>query len=372
MLKVATVCSGIGAPEKALKMLGLPYELSFFSEIDIPAIRAYCAIHKESPDKNFGNLENINQKPIPQDLDLLVGGTPCQDFSNAGLRKGGEEGSGTRSSLMWYYVKLIALSKPKVVIWENVAAVVSIKHIRNYRKFCHTLSGLGYRLNADILNAKYFNVPQNRTRLLLVAIRKDLPVRFEHPRGFDCGVRIKDLLEPKVPDKYYTKTLADMEPYNRYYPNTFRIMPLGRIKGAVFKQCNEVLCTEGIIDCLTTKQGNYILDERTPREKPIRHLTPLEALRFMGFEDKDYYKSRYYYRKNKDTGKKERIVYVSETDIYSQAGNSIVVTVLMAVFGQLYGVQWEHKVFGKRYKTQLELFYDLPICAGLLEDKKIE
>lgn len=372
MLKVATVCSGIGAPEKALKMLGLPYELSFFSEIDIPAIRAYCAIHKESPDKNFGNLENINQKPIPQDLDLLVGGTPCQDFSNAGLRKGGEEGSGTRSSLMWYYVKLIALSKPKVVIWENVAAVVSIKHIRNYRKFCHTLSGLGYRLNADILNAKYFNVPQNRTRLILVAIRKDLPVRFEHPRGFDCGVRIKDLLEPKVPDKYYTKTLADMEPYNRYYPNTFRIMPLGRIKGAVFKQCNEVLCTEGIIDCLTTKQGNYILDERTPREKPIRHLTPLEALRFMGFEDKDYYKSRYYYRKNKDTGKKERIVYVSETDIYSQAGNSIVVTVLMAVFGQLYGVEWERKVFGKRYKTQLELFYDLPICAGLLEDKKIE
>ena len=116
MLKVATVCSGIGAPEKALKMLGIPYELSFFSEIDIPAIKAYCAIHKESTNKNFGNLENINQKPIPQDLDLLVGGTPCQDFSNAGLGKGGEEGSGTRSSLMWYYIKLIALSKPKIVV----------------------------------------------------------------------------------------------------------------------------------------------------------------------------------------------------------------------------------------------------------------
>lgn len=370
MLKVATVCSGIGAPEKALKMLGIPYELSFFSEIDIPAIKAYCAIHKESTNKNFGNLENINQKPIPQDLDLLVGGTPCQDFSNAGLGKGGEEGSGTRSSLMWYYIKLIALSKPKIVVWENVAAVISIKHIHTYRKFCHTLSGLGYRLNADILNAKYFNVPQNRTRLILVAVRKDLKIDFEYPHGYDSGVRIKDLLEHKVNDKYYTKTLDDVEPYNRYFADTFRIMPLGKIKGAIYKQCNEVLCIEGIFDCLTTKQGNYILDEHSSREKNIRHLTPLEALRFMGFEDKDYYKSRYFYCKNESTGKKERIVYVSETDIYSQAGNSIVVTVLMAVFGQLYGVEWEHKVFGKRYKTPFELLCELPMFAVLRENCK--
>lgn len=147
-------------------------------------------------------------------------------------------------------------------------------------------------------------------------------------------------------------------------------MPLGKIKGAIYKQCNEVLCIEGIFDCLTTKQGNYILDEHSSREKNIRHLTPLEALRFMGFEDKDYYKSRYYYRKNESTGKKERVVYVSETDIYSQAGNSIVVTVLMAVFGQLYGVEWEHKVFGKRYKTPFELLCELPMFAVLREDCK--
>lgn len=198
---------------------------------------------------------------------MLVGGTPCQDFSNAGLGKGGEEGSGTRSSLMWYYIKLIALSKPKIVVWENVAAVISIKHIHTYRKFCHTLSGLGYRLNADILNAKYFNVPQNRTRLILVAVRKDLKIDFEYPHGYDSGVRIKDLLEHKVKDKYYTKTLDDVEPYNRYFSDTFRIMPLGKIKGAIYKQCNEVLCTEGIFDCLTTKQGNYILDEHSSHEK---------------------------------------------------------------------------------------------------------
>lgn len=372
MLKVATVCSGIGAPEKALQLLGIPYELSFFSEIDIPAIKAYCAIHGETSNKNFGNLENINEKPVPQDLDLLVGGTPCQDFSNAGLGRGGEEGSGTRSSLMWYYIKLIALTKPKVVVWENVAAVVSIKHIHTYRKFCHTLMGLGYRLNADILNSMYFNVPQHRTRLILVAIRRDLNIEFEYPRGFDSGVRIKDLLEPKVRDKFYTKTLDDMEPYKRYFPDTFRIMPLGKIKGVVFKQGNEVLSIEGIVDCLTTKQGNYILDQREPREKPIRHYTPLEAMRFMGFEDKDYYKSRYIYKKNTDTGKKERFPYVAETEIYSQAGNSIAVPVLMAVFGQLYGVEWERKVFRERYKTQFELLCELPMFAALREDYQDE
>ena len=229
MLKVATVCSGIGAPEKALKMLGISYELSFFSEIDIPAIKAYCAIHKESTNKNFGNLENINQKPIPQDLDLLVGGTPCQDFSNAGLGKGGEEGSGTRSSLMWYYIKLIALSKPKIVVWENVAAVISIKHIHTYRKFCHTLSGLGYRLNADILNAKYFNVPQNRTRLILVAVRKDLKIDFEYPHGYDSGVRIKDLKGRYISNAtkfYVSKEYSIALPQNKaiiFWTNILRV-----------------------------------------------------------------------------------------------------------------------------------------------------
>ena len=93
MLKIATVCTGIGAPEKALQLLGIPYELEFFSEIDLPAIRSYCAIHGEPRNKNFGDLTNIDRKPLPTDLDLVVGGTPCQDFSTSGLGKGGEEGS---------------------------------------------------------------------------------------------------------------------------------------------------------------------------------------------------------------------------------------------------------------------------------------
>ncbi len=361
MIKLATVCSGIGAPEKALTLLGIPYELAFFSEIDRAAIRSYCAIHGISEAKNLGDLSKIDYAKLPDDIDLIVGGTPCQDFSVSGLGKGGEEGSGTRSSLMWYYVKLIAQTHPKVVIWENVAAVINENHIRNYRKFYHTLLSLGYKIQAGILNAKFFNLPQNRVRIFVVAIRKDLNLHFTFPHGYDSGIRIKHLLEHKVPEKYFTKSFDDVVPYNRQFTDTHRIMSLGHIRNSKFKQNNEVLSIDGIFDCLTTKQGNYIVDDRKPREKPIRRLIPAESMRFMGFEDKDFYKCRYRYeRKN---GKTERYPYVGENDIYAQAGNSIAVNVLMALFGQIYGVDWREKVFKERFKTDEQLLYELPIFS---------
>lgn len=361
MIKLATVCTGIGAPEKALTLLGIPYELAFFSEIDRAAIRSYCAIHKESPAKNLGDLSKIDYDKLPNDLDLIVGGTPCQDFSVSGLGKGGEEGSGTRSSLMWYYVRLIAQIRPKIVIWENVAAVINDKHIRTYRKFYHTLTSLGYKVHSGILNSKFFNLPQNRVRIFVVAIRKDLDVQFTFPHGYDSGIRIRHLLQKKVPEKYFTKSFDDVEPYNRKFADTFRMMPFGHIRNAKFKQTNEVLSIDGIFDCLTTKQGNYIIDDREPRNKPIRRLIPAESLRFMGFEDKDYYKCRYRYeRKN---GKAVPFPNVSENDIFAQAGNSIAVYVLMALFGELYGVEWREKIFKDRFKTEEQLIYELPIFS---------
>lgn len=361
MIKLATICTGIGAPEKALTLLGIPYELAFFSEIDRAAIRSYCAIHGISEAKNLGDLSKIDYTKLPDDIDLIVGGTPCQDFSVSGLGKGGEEGSGTRSSLMWYYVKLIAQTRPKVVIWENVAAVINDNHIRNYRKFYNTLLSLGYKIQAGILNAKFFNLPQNRVRIFVVAIRKDLNLHFTFPHGYDSGIRIKHLLERKVPDKCFKKSFDDVVLYNRQFTDTHRIMPLGHIRNSKFKQTNEVLSIDGIFDCLTTKQGNYILDDRTPHDNPIRRLIPAESMRFMGFENKDFYKCRYRYeRKN---GKTERYPYVGENDIFAQAGNSIAVNVLMALFGQIYGVEWRKKVFKERFKTDEQLLYELPIFS---------
>ena len=364
-IKLATVCSGIGAPEKALKLLGIPYELVFFSEIDNAAIRSYCSIHGENRAKNLGDLSRIDYERLPKDIDLIVGGTPCQDFSTSGLGKGGEEGSGTRSSLMWYYVKLIAQTKPKIVVWENVAAVLNCKHYMTYRKFYLTLNRLGYRVNAGVLNAKYFNLPQNRVRVFVVAIRKDTDIRFSYPRGYDSGVRIRHELSDNIPDKYFAKSYEDMILYNRRFLSTHNIMPVGRIKNAKFKQTNEVLSIEGIFDCLTTKQGNWIVDDRLPREKPIRHLIPQESLRFMGFEDKDFYKCRYRYEKKEK--KKIRRDNVPDGELYMQAGNSIAVNALMALFGQIYGVPWQDKVFKERKKTERELLNELPLFAYMRE-----
>lgn len=374
MLKVATVCTGIGAPEKALKMLSIPYELAFFSEIDKAAIKSYCAIHKESEDKNFGDLKNVETIPLPNDIDLIIGGTPCQDFSLAGKGAGGEEGSGTRSSLMWYYIRLISLYKPKVVIWENVAGVLTHAHIRNYHRFMHTLNALGYCLNAKLVNSKYFNIPQNRLRIFVVAIRKDLKMCFNFPYGYDSGIRIKDILQKKVDDRYFTKRVGKVEMFRRkYLYDTHRIIKMGDLHINNYRQDNNIVSIDGISECLMAQQdrskGPKIYDYRFAGKR-IRRFTDRESFRLMGFTDEDYFRCRYRY---KQKGKhKIPETYVSEGDIYKQAGNSIVVHVMAALLGELYEVNWKPIVFGSRFKTDEQLLLDMPIFKGVIEDYEIE
>lgn len=369
MLKVATVCSGIGAPEKALKLLEIPYDLSFFSEISSSAIKSYCAIHNELPSENFGDLMNINAKVLPQDLDLFVGGTPCQDFSVAGLGRGGEENSGTRSSLMWYYVRLISLAIPKVVVWKNVSAVLSCKHIKTYRKFYHTLNALGYNVYSDLLNSKNFNVAQSRERIFVIALRYDLENNFTFPHGYDSGIRIRHILQKQIPKEIFTKSIEDAIPFKRKYSNTYNIMNYGILRNSNFRKDNAVILIDGLSDCRTTHAANYIIDDRIKRIKTIRRFTSLESFRLMGFEDKDFFKCRYKYLKNAKFKKKERYNFVSDNDLIFQSGNSIVVTVLMALFGQLYNVPWKQKVFKERYKSEEELYNELPLFSLLKEGK---
>ena len=128
----------------------------------------------------------------------------CQDFSIAGLQKGGDEGSGTRSSLMYETIRLVKKLNPKYVVWENVKNLVSDKHYHNFRKYLNTMEDFGYNNYYQVLNAKDYGIPQNRERVFTVSIRKDVDHKqFYFPEKQPLEIRLKDLLETNVDEKYY-------------------------------------------------------------------------------------------------------------------------------------------------------------------------
>lgn len=176
------------------------YELVGWSEIDKYAIQAHNAIYPQWADRNYGDVSKINWDEVP-DFDLFTYSSPCQDFSNAGLQKGGEEGSGTRSSLLWECRRAIVAKKPKFLLMENVAALVSQKFIKTFNKWQEELARYGYTNFAQVLNAKDYGIPQNRERIFLVSVLGEAWYNF--PQPFKLEKRLKDVLETNVDEKYY-------------------------------------------------------------------------------------------------------------------------------------------------------------------------
>lgn len=207
-IKIGTFFSGIGSPEKALERLKKEgyikdYKVEFFSEIDKNAIKSYCAIHNIDENLNLGSITDINGESLPY-CDLWVGGFPCQDISCAGKMRGFEFESSTRSSLGWEMIRLLReiREKPKYVIFENVAMITSKKFRNTLNLFKEDLTELGYTLYDDVLSAVDYGIPQTRKRYFLIAILDDNK-EFKFPEKIDSNVKLKDLLESEVEDKYY-------------------------------------------------------------------------------------------------------------------------------------------------------------------------
>lgn len=198
MVRVLELFAGIGACSKAITRLGIEHEIVDAVEIDKYAIQSFNAIHGT----NF-EPQDITQWNKDLDVDLIMHGSPCQDFSVAGLNKGGDKGSGTRSSLMYETLRIVEKVKPKYVIWENVKNLLSKKHRHNFDAYIEAMDKLGYHSNYQVLNAKDFGVPQNRERVFTVSIRNDLNVDFKFPEPQELTIRLKDVLEPQVDEKYY-------------------------------------------------------------------------------------------------------------------------------------------------------------------------
>lgn len=199
-LRVVTLCSGYDSQLMALRNVGVPYECVAWSEIDTYAIRAHNAVFPEIADRNLGDMTKIDWSKVP-DFDLLFYSTPCTDFSNAGKQAGGTEGSGTRSSILWYTRYAILQKKPKYLIMENVKALVSEKFRPLFLKWCDELTSYGYTNFAEVLNAKDYGIPQNRERIFLVSILGE--AWFNFPQKQELKLRLKDMLEDKVAEKYY-------------------------------------------------------------------------------------------------------------------------------------------------------------------------
>jgi len=211
-LKVFTSFSGYDSQCLALERIKIDhpefdYELVGWSEIDKYAIQGHNQIFPRWADRNYGDISKIEWSKVP-DFDLFTFSSPCQDFSNAGLQRGGEEGSGTRSSLLWECEKAIIAKHPKYMFMENVKALVSDKFRPLFFKWYNRVESYGYRVYWQVLNAKDYGVPQNRERVFVIFIREDIDLKYTFPHGFPLELTLKDVLETDVPDEYYLSEKA--------------------------------------------------------------------------------------------------------------------------------------------------------------------
>lgn len=392
------------------------WKLVNFCEFDKYATKSYCAIHNVDVSLNLGDITKVDETKL-KPFNMICGGSPCQDFSVAGKQKGsvwtckdcGHEYNPltvhwskrgkcaqcnssniekTRSSLLVEYLRVIRANKPNFGIYENVKNIVG-KQFRDttFKLFEDELHEYGYNTYWKVLNAKNYGIPQNRERVYLIFIRKDLDNgQFKFPEPFDNGIRLKDILEDEVDEKYYLsdknvdKFLQYMQPKgndikiagslnpDKKIQDRVRVLDSGGVSQSLratdYKDPVKVLCgidkTNNSSDCITasptitaTETGICRIEKadgcytnqspsftRAPLEGlsrtlkadshpagvydgiRIRKLTPKECFRLMGFSDHDFDAA-------KDAG-------ISNSQLYKQAGNSIVVDVLYYIYVELY------------------------------------
>lgn len=201
MIRLFEAFSGYGSQALALKRYNIEFESVGIAEIDKYAIQAHEALHGKI--KNYGDVSSLEIDELP-DMDLFTYSFPCQDISNAGKQRGLEKGSGTRSSLLWECERIIEGKLPKFLMMENVKNLVGKKNKPHFDEWLNVLEKLGYNNYWKVINAKWCGVPQNRERVFCVSIRKDVDNGlFNFYEDFDNGIRLKDILETKVDEKYY-------------------------------------------------------------------------------------------------------------------------------------------------------------------------
>ena len=197
-IKIGSLFSGIGAFEQALKILKLKTQIIFACDNDPFAKKSFLANYKISEKNWYDDVHDIKGSKYRDKIDLLVGGAPCQSFSMVGKRKGLND---DRGNLSLHFIKKVNEVKPKVFIFENVRALLSVDSGLAWKTIYNQFLKTGYDIKFDLLNAKNFGVPQNRERLFVIGFKKQTDFNF--PRAITLKKTLQDLLENKFEKKFY-------------------------------------------------------------------------------------------------------------------------------------------------------------------------
>lgn len=346
-VRLATTFSGIGAIEYAFKRLRIKHEIVFAGDINDNCKTSYFANYDISPEVWHSDIHQLDAKPYKNQVDLLVGGAPCQAFSIVGNRKGFDD---TRGTLFREFARIIKECNPKVFIFENVQGLYNHDNGQTWEVISNTFRDYcGYHIFYRRLNSKNYGIPQHRERLYCVGFRKQTDFRFPAPIG--CPYVMYDFMEDYRGGDYYLKEydckvlsqnkercvmLAKGETFPEYNEFVFKCSDVedkhylsqsvsdyvlaGGSKGFKTSTKTDLEIARPLLQSMHKMHragvDNYVSYNKSKGINGLRRLTPKECLRLMGFTD-DF---------------KE---VVSNTSLYMQAGNSIVVDVLIALLKQM-------------------------------------
>ncbi|WP_107953630.1 DNA (cytosine-5-)-methyltransferase [Campylobacter concisus] len=365
-ISLATLFSGIGAPEFAAREVFDEVETVFACEINKFARQSYLANH-EAPLAFYEDVCDLDAKAYAGQIDILVGGSPCQDFSIAGQRAGED---GERGNLIWQFYRVVSEACPSVFIYENVKGFLSINGGKSYQRFMDTLRGLGYHCHAEVLNTKDYGIPQNRERLYIVGfLNADEYHAFFNAPKQALELKLGDMLDCEVDEKYFLsdKMIACLKKKENNFQGSFAPKSLSdvgncimtttgsrrtdnfiKVVGKLDIKGNDILKrvydVNGVAPTIYTAQGGNqepkILQRARGFNKGgefavcptissssfeqnnllksarIRKLTPRECLRLQGFPES--FK-----------------IVVSDTQTYKQAGNAMSVNIIKMIFKQI-------------------------------------
>ncbi|HNW26504.1 MAG TPA: DNA (cytosine-5-)-methyltransferase [Candidatus Gastranaerophilaceae bacterium] len=366
-IKLATLFSGIGSIEQAMKRLNIKHSIIFAGDIDPHVKTSYFANYNINEEDWHDDITKFSATKYKGLVDLLVGGSPCQAFSMVGKRKGLED---VRGTLFYDFARIVQEVEPKVFIYENVKGLINHDGGKTWQVVQEVFQALGYKINFQILNSKDYGIPQHRERIIVVGF-KDTSINFEFPKPIPLEYTMQDFLEDYTETKYYLKekgvkfVTSSKNRAKRYTQINGTIALCQKANQQfnwhgdfVFENVYHNDFDEFIFDVnkveekyyLSDKIRNYVLAGGTKNFKTsdktdleiarpllqtmhkmhragvdnyvthnkgrIRKLTPRECLRLMGFRD-------------------DFKIVISDTQMYRQAGNSIVSDVLIAILKQM-------------------------------------